>query len=810
MMEPLIPSSSAARAITFSNTGDSGSLDHANLMNFGTAGTEEKSSPLIPMNVDERDVSCPYDAKTSTPMQPNQHIVSRNEVESLTTLEPAMSAESTERYPKMSAPINVSAAFIELTEASTKATPDLKPDPGYSSSQQLPYTYWTSSVGGFNTNTNVLCSTTDMNDHKSRQNIASSLECIQTLERSQIINNEQETARGLIQLPPLYLPNHEARQPSVLQHPHFELTADRCRRYDSKFEPCYARKDSNPSALHSLSPRGEISTASHLSYVPPSQHHEKERLGTSPHAIHMSQSENDLMHGSGQKIANTGYNMGSSRENLSAGHANFNPWANSRHHMKTSSPVTRGHSCESTLSPNRNEYSEDQISHSDRTPRVESAAGSDGPDAISSDAMPNKHAYDDDDNEHDGEDFDYDSRSHQSPTTSSTTCARKNSKDESIGKDDSKSGGAQDNLVTTTSSGRRRKRPIQRGKPPYSYIALITMAIASAPERKLTLGHIYKFIMDRFPFYREQNKKWQNSIRHNLTLNDCFIKLPREPGKPGKGNYWTLDPAAEDMFDNGSFLRRRKRFKRTDTEKAMLNSYLQEQSAFTTSKTYVGQPPPPGAYYDAPHPPSAYLAANTVGHPHPHLSQYPLPTNSSSAINGQVFRIDNIIAPVHQGEHHGHLNNNQPPHTNVHMAGRESSAGLHERASSPQTQQYITSKSMYSTFGPTPLITHYGAGNSVALSSNPGMPASYYCPSNPAYHSNAGSFYNANSRYELNPTKDSASYPGFSSLQTSPNTNDYGDHLTPLQPAPQSNIDNGYMRNPDSTYPTFNRYIAPV
>jgi hypothetical protein len=30
----------------------------------------------------------------------------------------------------------------------------------------------------------------------------------------------------------------------------------------------------------------------------------------------------------------------------------------------------------------------------------------------------------------------------------------------------------------------------------------------------------------------------------------------------GKGNYWTLDPASENMFDNGSFLRRRKRFKR--------------------------------------------------------------------------------------------------------------------------------------------------------------------------------------------------------------------------------------------------------
>lgn len=39
--------------------------------------------------------------------------------------------------------------------------------------------------------------------------------------------------------------------------------------------------------------------------------------------------------------------------------------------------------------------------------------------------------------------------------------------------------------------------------------------------------------------------------------------MPREPGNPGKGNFWTLDPLAEDMFDNGSFLRRRKRYKRT-------------------------------------------------------------------------------------------------------------------------------------------------------------------------------------------------------------------------------------------------------
>lgn len=106
-------------------------------------------------------------------------------------------------------------------------------------------------------------------------------------------------------------------------------------------------------------------------------------------------------------------------------------------------------------------------------------------------------------------------------------------------------------------SGMRRQE-----KPPYSYIALIVMAIQHSPTKRLTLSEIYTFLQQRFPFFRGTYQGWKNSVRHNLSLNECFIKLPKGLGRPGKGHYWTIDPASEYMFEEGSFRRRPRGFRR--------------------------------------------------------------------------------------------------------------------------------------------------------------------------------------------------------------------------------------------------------
>ncbi|KAK6910352.1 hypothetical protein I203_104384 [Kwoniella mangroviensis CBS 8507] len=110
-------------------------------------------------------------------------------------------------------------------------------------------------------------------------------------------------------------------------------------------------------------------------------------------------------------------------------------------------------------------------------------------------------------------------------------------------------------------------------KPDLTHVQAIRLVIAASPRGKMTLSQIYQAFEERWPWHKTAGMTWKNSIRHNLSLNDCFINVEKATAQGGgKGGYW--------IVDNSQSGRTARKLKRSATN---LNSN-------STSKGYSSSP----------------------------------------------------------------------------------------------------------------------------------------------------------------------------------------------------------------------------
>ncbi|KAF0992812.1 hypothetical protein HZS_4985 [Henneguya salminicola] len=111
-------------------------------------------------------------------------------------------------------------------------------------------------------------------------------------------------------------------------------------------------------------------------------------------------------------------------------------------------------------------------------------------------------------------------------------------------------------------------------KPPFSNIFLIYLCMKTKKDKLVTVSDIYNFYSANFNYFKPKDSRWKNTIRHTLSCNDCFVKVPTFENNR-KGNFWTLHYNSEHMFANGCYLRRKSRNVNTEDRSQL---YFQNQN----------------------------------------------------------------------------------------------------------------------------------------------------------------------------------------------------------------------------------------
>lgn len=172
-------------------------------------------------------------------------------------------------------------------------------------------------------------------------------------------------------------------------------------------------------------------------------------------------------------------------------------------------------------------------------------------------------------------------------------------------------------------------------KPQHSYIGLIAMAILSSPEKKLVLSDIYQHILEHYPYFRTRGPGWRNSIRHNLSLNDCFVKSGRSAN--GKGHYWAIHPANLEDFRRGDFRRRKAQRK----VRRHMGLAVDEEPDSPSPPPLPATPPPPATLG----PPVASQPMPGIWTPHHHHPHHQQQQQQQQTFQSQTLRQSSTFQP---------------------------------------------------------------------------------------------------------------------------------------------------------------------
>lgn len=109
--------------------------------------------------------------------------------------------------------------------------------------------------------------------------------------------------------------------------------------------------------------------------------------------------------------------------------------------------------------------------------------------------------------------------------------------------------------------------PYSRQKPSWSLAALIGQSLTASHSGALPLNDIYTYISTVYPHYNRRDQPWMSSVRHSLSVNEAFERVPDQDGvttRRGrskgmtrlKGGLWRIKPGHEACFEGGNFVRK--------------------------------------------------------------------------------------------------------------------------------------------------------------------------------------------------------------------------------------------------------------